>query len=109
MGLLIGQVREAQQKLDEISAEMLPELLDIRIKKIRAANSLALILSALVSVVGVRLLGQLVQLDSEQAAGVFGGFWQSRAFHVTDILLTTLVLAGGADGIHKIIKFSRPS
>jgi len=58
----------------------------------------ALFLGVFVSAVGVRTLGMLVA-ENAVPAGM-----QTSLFNSVDILLTGALLAGGSDGIHKIMQ-----
>lgn len=53
----------------------------------------------LLSALGVRVLEQLVDADMLAALAE----WQQRSFAVLDVLITGALLAGGADGLHKVV------
>lgn len=100
---LRGKIKDTREKLTAEEEKAIPKLEDLANRKVNYARSLALILGLTASVVGVRVLGQFLPADSAIRSG--GGydsqiFW----FHFADIVLTTALLAGGADGIHKIVK-----
>ena len=64
--------------------------------KRRAAMMASMALSLAVSVVGVRLLAQMVQTAPANPV-------QAHMFDVVDIIVTSLLLSGGADGMHQIV------
>jgi hypothetical protein len=57
----------------------------------------------LVSAVGMRSIEMLVNPDAFKALAATNPF-QVSAFHLVDVALTGLVLAGGSDAIHKIMQ-----
>jgi hypothetical protein len=59
----------------------------------------SLTLGVLLSALGVRVLEQLVDADMLAALAE----WQQRSFAVLDVLVTGALLAGGADGLHKVV------
>ncbi len=67
-----------------------------RAEKRRAAMIASMALSVAVSVVGVRLLAQMVETPPTAAL-------QAVSFDIVDIVLTSLLLSGGADGMHQIV------
>ncbi|MEM8632427.1 MAG: hypothetical protein AAGF74_14415 [Pseudomonadota bacterium] len=72
---------------------------DDRAAKARFARAVSLGLSFFVAAVGLRCLAQFL------AAPVVGfSETQMLAFRAVDVALTTLVLAGGAEGVHKIAR-----
>ena len=64
--------------------------------KRRAAMMASIALSLAVSVVGVRLLAQMADTPPTD-------LMQRRSFDMVDIILTSLLLSGGADGLHQIV------
>ncbi len=70
-------------------------------KAVTQRNTLgaAVVLGSLISAVGFRSLGRLV--ESESLASLSP--WQQTTFAVVDVMLTGSVIAGGSEGIHKII------
>jgi hypothetical protein len=72
---------------------------DYRATTQRHAFGVSLMVSVLVSISGVRALGQFVTLAVPQT--VLSG-QQKAFFDSLDVGLTALLLAGGADGIHSI-------
>jgi hypothetical protein len=73
---------------------------DYRATTQRYAFGVSLVVSVLVSIAGVRALGQFVALAVPPTvlAGAQKGFFESL-----DVALTALLLSGGADGIHSIV------
>ena len=102
---LIENARKAQEELNAADERVWLPLSKVRASKIRMASALSLVFGAFASLSGVRVLGQLASMESEQALinGITESAFQLGAFRVTDTVLTALVLAGGADGIHKMI------
>jgi hypothetical protein len=106
------QVASLQTKLDTARADLLTAkedaeagLQNLKSKKKRAATIAALFLSLAVAVVGLRVLAQLVPEQTvESVAAAVNGALQMQAFSAIDILITALLLSGGADGIHQLIK-----
>ena len=99
------RIREAQDKLMAESEKIEPQLADFRRKKAAYAAMLATVLSLGAAIVGVRVLGQFVPTDAEGAPQLPGADpFQMDALLFVDVVLTTALLAGGADGIHQIIK-----
>lgn len=98
----------AAGEVDRAKAEAVDDLIDHRARKMVWAGGAATLLSFMAAGVGVRVLEPL--LHGAAGAGAVETFaatasdLQLGAFRVADTLLTTFVLAGGADGIHKIIK-----
>lgn len=104
---LLDAVENAQKKVEEIDEQTWLPLSKFRTRKLFAANMLALFFGALASFAGVRVLGQFLPVGAD---GQLIGFMATSAaapqldiFRVVDTVLTALVLAGGADGIHKMI------
>jgi hypothetical protein len=67
----------------------------------RVAFYAAIGISVLVALMGIRAVEMLVQ-----PGAVAEGFpvWQQSTFFWTDVALTALLLAGGADGIHRVVQ-----
>ena len=104
LGELVQNVNDAHQVLDEADEQTWLPLSKVRAGKIRAASFLALAFGALASFSGIRVLGQFLPMEDGQLVGALAeSALQLDAFRITDALLTALVLAGGADGIHKLI------
>ncbi|MEM6634374.1 MAG: hypothetical protein AAF667_00655 [Pseudomonadota bacterium] len=68
-------------------------------QRARAAHAAAGILSLAVAAVGIRVLAQFLPGGSADLAPS-----QRLAFQTVDMVLTTLVLAGGAEGIHRMAR-----
>ncbi|WKE64430.1 hypothetical protein PVT67_12165 [Gallaecimonas kandeliae] len=68
-----------------------------RARSRRIAQWIGLIIGSLVSLAGVRILGNLVS-----AAAL--PHWQQQLFVMVDVLLTGTVLAGGSDAVNKLMK-----
>ena len=97
-------VQDANEAVDGADEQTWNLLSNVRTGKIQAASFLSLAFGALASFSGVRVLGQFVPMENGQLVSELAiPALQMDAFRATDALLTALVLAGGADGIHKII------
>ena len=64
--------------------------------KLRDASFLSVVFGFAVALSGVRVLGPLVKIESSAD----NMMWQIGLFQTVDTLLTGLVLAGGAAGVH---------
>lgn len=97
----------AREGLDRAKADALDDLADHRARKMRWAGGAATLLSLMAAAVGVRVLEPLLHgaagADPAETFAQTAGALQLTAFRAADTLLTAFVLAGGADGIHKII------
>ena len=108
MDQLVKELQDAHTAVDEADERTWNHLSKLRAAKLRAASVLSLTFGALASVSGVRVLGQFVPTQDEKIIGALAdSALQLDAFRVTDALLTALVLAGGADGIHRMISSFR--
>ena len=103
-------VAESRDKLREVRIAALPKMTDLRNAKSLRASIIAILFSLAAAIVGVRILGQFLPMDSGAVTGPLADAKsQLFAFRAVDIVLTTFVLAGGADGIHQIInRFTKP-
>ena len=108
MDRLVQDVQEAHAAVDEADERTWLPLSKLRAAKLRAASFLSLTFGALASFSGVRVLGQFLPLQDGKIIGVLAeSALQLDAFRVTDALLTALLLAGGADGIHRMVSSFR--
>ena len=106
------QVTAIQTKLDDARTALLDakkdgeaDMQSLKAKKKRAATIAALLLSLAVAVVGLRILAQFVPTETvENVEAAVNGAVQLQAFNAIDILVTALLLSGGAEGIHQLIK-----
>ena len=74
-------------------------------KKTDLARVATIVLGFLTAAVGIRVLGQFLPMENGTVTGPLANSkTQLMWFRTLDILLTTFVLAGGADGVHQIIK-----
>lgn len=110
-------IATAQRDLVAETEKIEPKLAEFRRRKAAYAASLATVLGLAASIVGVRVLGQFIPMDDAGISGELGRMlsagdeatrkaaqFQLGALHFVDVVLTTALLAGGADGIHQIIK-----
>ena len=101
---LVEDVRIAHLAVDEADERTWLPLSKVRTAKVRAASFLSLGFGALVAVAGIRVLGQFLPMENGRIVGALAAAGlQLDVFRVADTVLTALVLAGGADGIHKMI------
>ena len=104
MNQLVDDARSAHTAVDAADEQTWLNLSKLRAIKVRSASVLSVVLGALASVSGVRVLGQFVPMqDGELIGALAESAFQLDMFRVTDTLMTALVLAGGADGIHKMV------
>jgi len=69
----------------------------------RSALPSAIVLGVLISAISFRALDSLVVAPTPE-----DGWWaQGNVFHAVDIFLTGAVLAGGSDGLHKLMEVYR--
>jgi hypothetical protein len=118
---LDSEIKEIKQKIDQLKKAGKPETdsdvktetgslskknqekLAYRSKTRIIAMWSSLILGVVVSAIGFRVLATLV--DPGSYAGM--GYKQKNFFEFVDILMTGGLLAGGSDGIHKIMDLYR--
>ena len=104
MNELAKDVRCAHTAVDDAHEQTWLDLSRLRASKVRSASALSVVFGALASVSGVRVLGQFVPMqDGELIGALAESALQLDMFRITDALMTALVLAGGADGIHKMV------
>lgn len=97
----LSEARDAHLKATEGAEAALQTL---KTEKKRAATIASLVLSLAVAIVGLRILAQFVPADTfKNVAAAVNGTGQLQTFHTIDILITTLLLSGGADGIHQLV------
>ena len=104
MTQLVRDVHDAHDAVDAADEATWLPLSKLRASKVRSASALSVVAGALASVSGVRVLGQFIPTEEGNIIGVLAepGL-QLHVFRITDAILTALVLAGGADGIHKMV------
>ena len=104
MNQLVQAVHDAHDALDAADEATWLPLSKLRASKVRSANALSVVAGALAAVSGVRVLGQFVPMEQGAIVGALADHaLQLHMFRITDTFLTALVLAGGADGIHKMV------
>lgn len=130
---LRGEVGDAREELRSAKVDALDDQIDLEARKSAAAGAVATILGVIAAAAGVRVLGQFLPLDDSGAitgplaqtcATMISAIdaetvlaekeamkvlckavdWQLTIFRFADVLLTALLLAGGADGIHQLVK-----
>ena len=92
----ISETPEKKAQFQESAAVSLDKL---KVAKRRAAMTAATFLAAIVALSGVHTLTQLVDAFPADAP-----VFQTKFFMFADTVLTAFLLAGGADGIHQIVK-----
>ncbi|MGB0506948.1 MAG: hypothetical protein ACPGGK_12200 [Pikeienuella sp.] len=117
---LVSTKREELNKLLNDNADKLD---GFAMRKAAFAAMLTTAFGAFAALAGVRTLEQFVDpgqigklpVTSESATSmvtdplIIEGTWQALVFTGTDIFLTAMLLAGGADGIHKVVKAFLPT
>jgi hypothetical protein len=91
------KISDAQHRKADQEAFAIPKLEELRTRKSATAATAATAMGALVAIAGVHTLGVLGQLNAVEP-------FQEHVFKLIDMSLTALLLAGGADGIHQILK-----
>lgn len=97
----------ARRELLEVQTESQEKLEKVRADKVAAAARVAVGLSLLVSGAGVRVFSQFLPMKDGAVDPVFLAALpdnQGAFFVAVDVVVTALLLAGGADGIHQIMK-----
>lgn len=103
MNQLVQDVHDTHAAVDEADEAAWLPLSKLRASKVRSASALSVVAGALASVSGIRVLGQFVPMEEGKIIGALAELGlQLHIFRITDAILTALVLAGGADGIHKM-------
>jgi len=132
--VLRSAVEAARDKLVTEKVAALDGQIDLGTRKAAAAGAVATVLGVIAAAAGVRVLGQFLPMDesgvkitgplAQTCAGIADTLtattdttakealidsckaaeWQLTAFRFADVLLTALLLAGGADGIHQLVK-----
>ena len=104
---LIQVAQHAQQQCDAAEDGAWQPLSRLKASKLRAASYLSLLLGALASFSGVRVLGQFLPVDAQGnlsgSLALSTQVLQLGAFRLTDSVLSALLLAGGAAGIHRMV------
>ena len=104
---LVEAVRNADHQCDAAEDAAWQRLSQLKGSKLRAASYLSLLLGALASVSGIRVLGQFLPVDAQgnlsSSLVLSTQALQLGAFRVTDTVLSALLLAGGAAGFHRIL------
>ena len=130
---LRDEVNDAREQLRSAKVDALDDQIDLETRKAAAAGAVAIVLGVIAAAAGVRVLGQFLPLDDSSAitgplaqncvtmASAIDAAtvpaqkealealckaveWQLTTFRFADVLLTALLLAGGADGIHQLVK-----
>jgi hypothetical protein len=98
-------IRQAKDEKIDADQEAVPERASIAAEKARFAAMTATILGGLIAVTGTTILSEFVILpDPLVTEKLWGLADQAQMFTGVDILITAVILAGGSDGIHQVIK-----
>lgn len=95
----IAEERDGPDNLRQLTEKLHDEKVlrnEYRSGTIKFAFSASMVLGILISAVGIRVLAQMFQVDVLSDA-------QQPWFAFTDILITGALIAGGSEGIHKIM------
>ncbi|WP_299678953.1 hypothetical protein [uncultured Roseobacter sp.] len=102
---LRDQIRAAKKDKIEADQVAMPQREELGTEKAAFAATTATVLGGLVALTGTTVLSEFVDITSISAANKFLGlFDQAQFFVAVDVLFTALILAGGSDGIHQIVK-----
>lgn len=99
---LRAEADRLRAELTDLRRETLDEVIAFRARKAAAASAGAVALGAAAAATGLRVLEPLATEAALAEIGAVAGqlFW----FRLVDVVLTALLLAGGADGIHQVLK-----
>lgn len=97
VAILQREADAARAVVDMAVADNKAKIDEMKVATNRFGRSVALALSLAAAVAVVRVFGQFLDGDATMAP------YQTYAFRFTDVVLTTLVLAGGADGVHQLM------
>ena len=98
---LRGEADAARRELSRLRRESAGELVALKSRKAGVSAIVATVLGAAAAAVGLRVLEGLAPEGLEAALG--GGATQLFWLRGVDVTLTALLLAGGADGLHRIL------
>lgn len=99
------EVVDAREAVRTAKVAALNDQIDLETRKTAAAGAIATVLGVVAASAGIRIFGQFVELeDGGMPAALTGTAYQLTWFRFGDVLLSALVLAGGADGIHQLVK-----
>lgn len=99
------EVVEAREAVRTAKVAALNDQIDLETRKTAAAAAIATVLGVVAASAGIRIFGQFVEVEGGgMPAALTGTAYQLAWFRFGDVLLSALVLAGGADGIHQLVK-----
>lgn len=113
IGELRAQLGETRAAKIEADSDTLEARMTVQQEKALRSSIAATVLGAAVAAAGVHTLSAFVDVDCiAKVAAASGGApvcqaldgMQRQFFNAADIVVTALLLAGGADGIHQIVK-----
>ncbi|MEM6440165.1 MAG: hypothetical protein AAF763_10800 [Pseudomonadota bacterium] len=102
---LRAEAEAARRDLEAVAQRTEPKAAELRARKRVEAGAITMLLGAATAAVGIRVLETLSEGGFETALGGAAPpaeqlFW----LRLVDVALTALLLAGGADGLHQLIK-----
>ncbi len=98
----ITRTKEAKIDADQLA---MPQREELGAEKAAFAATTATVLGGLVALTGTTVLAEFVVVPPDSASQKFLGLFDQLQFFVAvDIIFTALILAGGSDGIHQIVK-----
>ena len=98
---LRAEADRVRGELAEIKRGPLDDVIEFKARKASVASAVATALGAAAAATGLRVLEPLA--TDEALALITGVEGQLFWFRLVDVVLTALLLAGGADGIHQIL------
>lgn len=99
------EVVDAREAVRTAKVAALNDQIDLETRKTAAAGAVATILGVVAASAGIRIFGQFVEVEGGgMPPALTGTAYQLEWFRFGDVLLSALVLAGGADGIHQLVK-----
>lgn len=99
------QIRKAKTAKIDADKDAAPSRAKLSAEKTRYAAATATIFGGLIALTGTTILSEFVKEETLTETGLI--LWianQQQVLAGVDILLTALILAGGSDGVHQIIK-----
>lgn len=105
IGHLRDQISAAKREKILADQSAMPKREELGTQKAAFAATTATVLGGLVALTGTTVLAEFVALPAVAGEGMFFGLFDQLQFFVAvDILFTALILAGGSEGIHQIVK-----
>ena len=106
-----GAVADLRRKIDVVNGRLteakgkaLPQLDVIAAEKASTAGAISVVMGLAVALSGILVFDQFLSDTARANLGTELHSYQSWIFRGVDTALTALLLAGGADGIHQLVK-----